>query len=214
MRPSHNNSPTANNSGWQISAPAIASLNWDQVWSSQDSANIRVVASIRQSAQGSYRLHRIETGTQIGAGAVVIAWSRRDGIPMFLLAVQDRLGPAVRLWELPRGMADPADVDLVGTGLRELAEETGVQAAAGTLIADIYPDSGLLASKVGVVVCELSDCPQPTSADGEVEEARWFSSAEIDDLIAAGLLRDGISLAALRIFATWSGSSMDKARTE
>lgn len=147
---------------------------------------------------GGRRMHRIAVGPPgaPGSGAVVVA-RRRDGS---VLLVRHRR-PAVgrTLWELPRGAAEPGDIDLEATGLRELGEETGLRAVTSRALGRIHPDSGLLDSSVEVVAVTVGDEARATRCDGEVDALRWHSLDEIQALIAEGLLRDAISLAALAV---------------
>lgn len=52
-----------------------------------------------------HRIHRVMTGTEIGAGAVAVPV--RQG--RILLVRQYRIVCDATFWELPRGMADDAD---------------------------------------------------------------------------------------------------------
>ena len=61
----------------------------------------------------------------------------------------------------------------------------------------VFPDSGLLANAVHIVLLEASDNAAPTAPDGEVSDSRWFTEAEINALVEDGQIADGITLAAL-----------------
>lgn len=145
-------------------------------------------------------LHRLKSGTAVGAGAVVVA-QRADGA--VLMVRQDRVAPGVQLWELPRGIADDIDEDLCATGARELEEETGALATATMLLGRIYPDSGILAASVGVVIAQVDGEAELLPIDGEVDCVDWIPEDEIDLMIISGSLRDGISLSALMLWRAW-----------
>lgn len=192
---------------WMCESPALDPASWTTAWSDHHgAAHMCVEWTTCSGADGTYRLHRVRTGTTVGAGTVVVLTRRKDDITSVLLVRQDRLGPGVRLWELPRGSADVADEDLLDTGRRELAEETGVRIPDGRLLGIIYPDSGLLASKVGVMSAELRDEQLASPADGEVDEVAWFTVSELSRMLSVGELRDGISLSALLMASVWAGN--------
>lgn len=143
--------------------------------------------------------YRVRVGDE-KAGAVAVAVND-DGHILFVTQYRPALDKT--LWELPRGMRDDVDADYVDTAARELAEETGLTGIDGEFLGTTYPDSGMLASEVGVVLFRVrnTDCT-PTrmeEADGEVDETRWLSPADIRHMIAAGRICDAMSLAALVI---------------
>ena len=85
------------------------------------------------------------------------------------------------------------------TALRELREETGMACANGKLIGVIYPDTGVLTTRVGVVRA-CADCADPSDeTDGEVDEARWVDQTQLAQMIRSGELADAMTLAALRL---------------
>lgn len=141
-------------------------------------------------------------------GAVVIA---RCGQRIAFVR-QWRPTVCAMLWELPRGFgpsgSERSEPETAAqTALRELCEETGYMGRDARELALIYPDSGLLDAVVAVVevtVPSLDDgLPGPAGAsDGEVDSLAWWTEAQIDEHIAAGDVRDGITLAALRIAAS------------
>lgn len=114
------------------------------------------------------------------------------------------------LWELPRGFNTAADNPIVPaeqperTAERELLEETGHRSAATTLAGYVYPDSGLLASRVAVVRIEVRP-GEPTAGDGEVTNVGWWELTRVPELIADGTLADGLSLAALALTGLANG---------
>ncbi len=186
---------------WSIHAPPSRAAVWTPVWSAPEGADLRVETALWSGRSGDYQMHRVVSGQPAGAGAVVVAVHREDPVPRVLLVHQERIRSQVLLWELPRGGASPEDVDLVATGLRELEEETGVSARTGELLGTVYPDSGLLAAPVGVVLVEVAEKEGVCAADGEALDVSWFGADELGALIAGGSLRDGISMSALLLAA-------------
>ncbi|MBB1482430.1 NUDIX hydrolase [Tessaracoccus sp. MC1865] len=182
-------------------------LLWHNEWSAID-RDLRVDSQLREDAGHRYRLYRVIQGQQEAAGAVALA-IRRAAATEVLLVRHIRPIPGVTLWELPRGIAERTDEDMVAAARREFTEETGLPTESGRSLGSVYPDSGLLANEVAVVAVTLSNGPWSTP-DGEVLEARWFPVAGLPALVVSGHLRDGISLSALALAAT-SGAlgSMD-----
>ena len=148
--------------------------------------------------------HRLVTAEgRAGAVAIVVAGQK------VLLVLQWRPAVGAACWELPRGFGDPQDADATATATREVLEETGLTAASARLLGEIHPDTGLLASTVAVVEVLVDPAQEadrlPT--DGETTASRWVDPAELASLVRGGGLRDGISLAALQLWASNSGAS-------
>lgn len=173
------------------------SSEWRPEWESAD-RRLRVESTVRHHAGRTFRLHRVRQGPAIGAGAVAVTLRVADTLEV-LLVHQDRPIPGVTLWELPRGMADDTDEDLVATARRELLEETGISAGTGRLLGPIHPDSGLLSASVGVVLFVVDQGLPVQERDGEVDDVRWFPVDSLGELIVSGDLRDGVSLAAMAV---------------
>lgn len=194
---------------WMSEAPALGASQWTTEWSGQDdNAHLSVERTTRLGTAGHYQLHRVRTGTPTGAGTVVVLTCRQEDVTSVLLVHQVRPGPGVTLWELPRGSAEPTDRTLADTGRRELEEETGISVPEVRFLGVVYPDSGLLASKVGVVSAEMFDVQPASPKDAEADEVRWFTLDEVSELVASGELRDGISLSALLLASVWTGHSL------
>lgn len=135
-------------------------------------------------------------------GVVVIA--RHEG--QVLLVRQHRSVVGADVWELPRGFGEPADEAgaqaLVAGAVRELAEEVGLELLDGQSYGRWWPDTGLLAGAVGVVVGRVGHRTPAQPTDGEVAATRWVHEADLDALVADGVIRDGLSLAALLLWRT------------
>lgn len=176
---------------------------WTTEWQAEDQL-LRVESAPLEAGGRPTRLHRVVTGIGAGAGAVAVA--SRDG--SVLLVRQVRIIPGVTLWELPRGSADTGDVDLVATARRELTEETGLTTLGGELLGHVYPDTGLLAARVGIVLVHVGE-GATSEPDGEVEEADWFPLDGIAQMVARGDVCDGITLAALALAEATGGIARD-----
>lgn len=107
-------------------------------------------------------------------------------------------------WAFPRGFAHGPDVE--STARAELREELGSEATSINVIGYVTPDSGLLASRVAVVLADtVSD--RETPIDGlEVAEARWVRAEELRRMIQSGAIEDGFTLAAfaLALLTGWT----------
>lgn len=153
---------------------------------------------IQHTQIGGRTCRRVVVGPEESAGAIALLVNTEGHI---LLVKQYRVSLDETLWELPRGMAEPGE-SILDTARRELAEETGYHVHGGTHLGETYPDSGILSSKVGIVVFTSDDIDQVGDTDGEVDDRAWFSPHDLHELITAGHLRDSMSLAALTIYAT------------
>lgn len=132
-------------------------------------------------------------------GAVAVA-RRRD---LFLLVQHPRPVVGAAQWEFPRGFGATAaesasPEDPVATARRELLEETGHEARTARAIGSFWPDTGLLTTRVVVVLLEVAEdaAARAASDTDEVTGTRWSSAVEIDRMVAAGTVRDGMTLAA------------------
>ena len=63
----------------------------------------------------------------------------------------------------------------------------------------LYPDSGLLASRVHAVLLQAGDAGR-SEPDGEVDDVEWVGIDETWERVRRGDIADGITLAALHLF--------------
>ncbi len=126
-------------------------------------------------------------------GVVMVA----EHVRCVLLVRQYRPAIAAWSWELPRGMGE--DGDPLVDAARELREETGLVAASVRMLGFIYPNTGLLRTRVAVVGAQIVDVRPTSEPDGEIAELRWVDAAALSALIACGDITDGLSLAALML---------------
>lgn len=95
------------------------------------------------------------------------------------------------------GLRGRKDSTPAHTAVREYREETGLAATVRAELGPVFPNSGLLANAVHIVLLDTSPAAAPTAPDGEVSDSRWFTEAQIDALVEDGQIADGITLAAL-----------------
>ncbi len=115
------------------------------------------------------------------------------------LVEQYRYPVASRHWELPQGSWETRpDVPPEEVARAELSEETGIVAAKMTKVGDLFLAYGYSAQRYHVFLAE--DLKQGATAL-EAEEAdlisRAFPLADVDAMIANGVIRDATTVAAL-----------------
>lgn len=159
---------------------------WDVAWGDG-------VLEVQTRPADGYLLRRV-VSVRPHAGAVVLAQDPDDRL---VLIEVDRPIVGRRLLELPRGTSDPGDADPVATGLRELAEETGLRAGRAVALGTVWPDSGLLGDAIEVVL--VHDVRPDPAVAAEHHDLTWLTAEQVDAAILDGRLRDGISLAALAL---------------
>ncbi|GAA3881442.1 hypothetical protein GCM10022275_32200 [Tessaracoccus defluvii] len=131
-------------------------------------------------------------------GAVCIAL-QRDRVLMADLW-RPAIGGALS-FEFPRGMGEPGET-IIQTALRELHEETGVDdVVSAREVGVFHADTGLLSNLIGVV--EIIVAEDRLVVGPELQSARWTPVAVLDAAVAAGQIRDGITLAA---WALWTSA--------
>lgn len=189
---------------WAMTSPQCPPLDWSPLWSDERHGRWQVEEATRESDGWTRPNLRLVLGEEerrlTGAACVCV---RRDGpAPRVLLVEQDRPAPGVRLWEVPSGMVDQDDATPGQAALRELGEETGVPATFAADLGEIYPDPGVFAASVRVILAQTSGV-EGDEDSAEVERIGWFTDEQVDELVATGGLRCGISLAALALATTW-----------
>lgn len=160
---------------------------WKRVWSTPGERLI-----VEALPEDGWTRHRMRSNSE-GDGAVAVV---TDGTRVLFIKAER---PAINrtLWELPRGQADLADGSPTVTAARELFEETGRRATKSHLIGQVWPDSGLSADAVNVVIVQID--PDARRAPAEHSEQRWIGVDRLGHEIAGGLIRDGISISALTL---------------
>ncbi|MEK0449633.1 MAG: hypothetical protein RL088_1901 [Verrucomicrobiota bacterium] len=135
-------------------------------------------------------------------GAVVVVPVTEDG--RFLLVRQERVPVRATIWEFPAGQIDNhEDPDSVrATGLRELAEESGHELAAGgemISLGHFFPSCGFTDEHSHLLlarpVVPVPGGARPDEAEA-ITECRAFTAAELKAMVASGEIRDANSLSA------------------
>ncbi|WP_300644683.1 NUDIX hydrolase [Nocardioides sp.] len=143
--------------------------------------------------------HRVVVGDDAG-GVVMVAL--RGGTVGLVRVWRPAVGES-RL-ELPRGMREGADPE--DDARRELLEETGHAAVSARKLGELDLDTSLVPTRIHVFKVVIGE-GSPGPSDGEVDEVVWVEASELPRLVAEGVVRDGISLAALAMWAASGGSS-------
>lgn len=137
-------------------------------------------------------------------GAVAIAVDAKTD--RIALVKEWRLPVKKQMIEIPRGRGRENE-STIETAMRELLEETGLEAKTTVDLGFIYPDSGTLSAPIGVAAMTVKDALGTGVTDGEVDSWFWASEKEINSMIVNGEFTDSISLAALQL---WSAHGKPK----
>lgn len=107
-----------------------------------------------------------------------------------------------RTWEFPSGTADSdLDADAAEVAVRELREETGLQAVTLTRlgILDITPSTMTQRCAVFLAEALTGGVPQRDSEEQDMRSA-WFTRTDVERMINEGTITDSKSLAAYALF--------------
>jgi len=121
----------------------------------------------------------------------------RDGDRLHLVE-QFRYPVGRRRWEFPAGTApERADVDPATLAVRELREETGLEAGRIERIGFLEVAPGMSSQRGHVFLAtELTAGPPQREHSEQDMRTAWFTTAEFEDMARAGELADSQSLAA------------------
>jgi 8-oxo-dGTP pyrophosphatase MutT (NUDIX family) len=154
---------------------------------------VRVFDDEVRFADGSLGSYLRICGPGEAAGVVIVA--RHQGRVALVRTFRYPIGE--HQWAFPRGFAHGPDLE--STARAELREELGTEATTIKIIGYITPDSGLMASRVAVVLADaVSDREAPVD-DLEVEEVRWVTTGELSRMLLDGAVEDSFTLAAFAL---------------
>jgi len=100
-------------------------------------------------------------------------------------------------WELPAGRAEPGE-PLDGCAAREALEETGWRPTGPLrLLARWHPSQGLIDQTFSAYLGNGAVLEGPPSDPSEAARVAWLPVAEVERLVDAGEVRDGLTLVGL-----------------
>lgn len=137
--------------------------------------------------------HIVEFGGE-GVGAIVENENRE-----ILLIQSYRYTTDSIEWEIPAGGRDQNE-SITETAIRETLEETGYHTTNHELIYSFYPIIGISGHRFHIVKCRVVGENTGTFDTNEVKGYRWFSQAELRQMIRDGLIQDGLALTGLMIY--------------
>ncbi len=124
-----------------------------------------------------------------GSATVLIV----DAKKRILLVKQYRMPVGGYVWEIPAGKIDPGE-NALQAAKRELKEETGFKAKKWTKLVGFWASPGFLAERMTIYLAEDLVAGEAQPTEDERLETKWFTSKEIEAMIAAGKLDDAKTL--------------------
>ncbi|GAC1495907.1 MAG: NUDIX hydrolase [Steroidobacteraceae bacterium] len=141
---------------------------------------------------GNGREYDLDFVRHPGAAAIVAV----DGDGKVCLVRQYRHGVTDFLWEIPAGKLDSGEPPEV-CAVRELAEETGVEARRWTSMGRFLPAPGIFSEVIHLYLArDLCIGPAAPDADEELE-IQWMPIADAVDQVLRGEWNDGKTALAL-----------------
>jgi 8-oxo-dGTP pyrophosphatase MutT (NUDIX family) len=131
--------------------------------------------------------------------------------PLVLTAVVDDQDRVLLLWrhrfipdtwafELPSGIADPAE-DLAGAAARQALAESGWEPVQPRLLLTLHPYSGLSDATSHIYWTRQAIHRGDPAAPFEAERIDWIPLADVLDLVASGQIHDASTATALLMLA-------------
>lgn len=105
--------------------------------------------------------------------------------------------PAMRdySWEIPHGFVEEGESEQA-SAIRELLEETGLNAEGVVSLGCITPDAGIIAGRVNVYLAQSNYATVAQKGEVGLGEFRLFSVAEFERMIRDSEIQDSFTLAA------------------
>jgi ADP-ribose pyrophosphatase len=166
---------------------------------------IQVAVDVEAGPRGG----TVQRDVVIHPGAVAILPLTDDG-RIYLLRNRRPIVDEV-LWEVPAGTLEPGE-PVETAAARELAEETGYNAAAWRRLADFYPSPGVLSEKTVLFVARGLTPGAMSLEDDEQLEPVLVPWTEAVSMALAGTIRDAKTLVAILLWDRLKEESVKVAR--
>ena len=131
----------------------------------------------------------------------VVLTAMQDDQDRVLLILRYRFIPGTWGWELPSGLADPAE-DLAAAAARETLKETGWEPEGPELLIRLEASAGLTDSVHHVF--RTSRASQPGEPGYETVRMEWFPLGDMPAMIAGGEIRAASTAAAVLMLGSAS----------
>ncbi|TLM87196.1 NUDIX hydrolase [Pseudarthrobacter sp. NamE5] len=131
----------------------------------------------------------------VAPGTPVVVLAKRGGLIGLVRSYRYPIGQSQ--WALPRGFAHGTDV--LESALAELGEELGVTGAEIRLLGHVTPDSGLLATRVAVVLARVLEMAASFEDREEIEANMWVTQEQMRNMVRGGEIEDAFTLSALTL---------------
>ena len=106
--------------------------------------------------------------------------------------------------EIPGGMMGPHDLSPGAAAARELREETGYEGGAPKIIGQVFPNPAIMSNTCFTLLIEDCRCLHPVAFDqGEDLVTRLIPTTEVAGLVAKGIIKHSLVVAALYHFHLW-----------
>jgi ADP-ribose pyrophosphatase len=115
-----------------------------------------------------------------------------------LLIHQYRHPVGRKLWELPAGLRDQDGERPLETAQRELAEETGIRAAAWSTLVDLHPSPGMSTEAVRVYLATDLEVVERAGDAADEEnglDQRWLPLHQALEEVLSGAITNGLAVA-------------------
>lgn len=131
-------------------------------------------------------------------GVIVIPYN--DNKVLLLKHYREQLNQT--LYELCRGFTEPKE-EFQNAALRELKEETNLNASYIKHLGIVHADSGIIRDEIHIFALKVIDVDNfKSELDEGVKKPVWITLDEYHDFVKQGLITDSMTLSAMSLFET------------